>query len=36
MPETPINMGAWIEEEGWFYRFRLKIWYAVGKILRVN
>ncbi len=25
-----------VEEESWFYRFRVSIWNAVGRILRVK
>ena len=35
-PETPTEIKAWVQEEGWFYRFRVRILDMVRKILRVD
>ena len=33
---TGIDVKSWAAKESWFYRFRVMIWEAVGKILRVK
>jgi hypothetical protein len=35
-PDMPTDMKAWVEEEGWFYRFRVGIVNLVKKVLRVD
>ena len=35
-PEMPIDVRTWVEEEGRFYRFRVRILDIVRKILRVD
>ncbi len=35
-PEMSTDVKAWLEEEGWFYRFRVRILNRVRKILRVD
>jgi hypothetical protein len=36
LPEMPTDMKAWVEKEGRFYRFRVRILDIVRKILRVD
>ena len=35
-PEMPTDVKKWVEEEGWFYRFRVGVLNVVKKILRVD
>ena len=35
-PEMPTDVKTWVEEEGWFYRFRVGILNVVKKILRLD
>ena len=35
-PEITVEVKGKTSREGWFYQFRVSIWHAVGKILRVK
>jgi len=34
--EVPTDVKTWVEEKGWFYRFRVGILNVVKKILRLE